>query len=110
MSTVDNCSNKSGISRLRNFSTKGEKVNMSGFVTLMLCIANNQVCHDSMETALKLVWVKGCGCVPEIRLIKDWEVLDFRPNLSVSALADMMNVTYIQKRSASQKRGVDCWE
>lgn len=55
MSTVDNCSNKSGISRLRNFSTKGEKVNVSGFVTLMLCIANNQDSHHSMETALKLV-------------------------------------------------------
>ena len=47
--------------------------------------------------------MKGYGCVPEIILIKDWEVLDFKPNLSVSVLADMMNDTYIQKRSASRK-------
>lgn len=103
MSTVDNCSNRSGKSRLRNFSTKGEKANISGFVTLMLCTANNQICHNSTETTLKHVWVKGYGCVPEIILIKDWEVLDFKPNLSVSVLADMMNDTYIQKRSASRK-------
>lgn len=70
---------------------------------LMLCIANNQVCHHSTETVHKHVWVKGRGCVPEIILIKHWEVLDFKPNLSVSVLADMMNVTYIQKRSASWK-------
>lgn len=110
MSTVNNCSNRNGKSRLRNFSTKGQKVNISGFVVHMLCIANNQVCHHSTETDIQHVWVKGRGLVPKIILIKDWEVLDFRPNLSVSVLADNDKCYLHPKEKCKPERGVDCWE
>lgn len=60
-----------------------------------------------MKTAIQHVRVKGRGCVPKVILIKDWEVSDFRANLSVSVLADSDECYLHPGEKCQQERGVD---